>query len=198
MSGAEVEVRQELPKQHLGNFLRSMLRQPFQVGALSPSSRHLANTLVRGMEPGSRVIELGAGTGAVTRAILDAGVHARDLTLVEMDEEFATLLEEQFPDTNVVRANAVSLRRYLCPNAEPADFVVSGLPLLLFPERAKLRILSQVFKSLREDGCLYQFTYGFGCPINRSTLKMLGLKASLTEFTVRNFPPAFTYRIAKA
>ncbi len=198
MSGAEVDVRQELPKQHFSGFLRSMVRQPLQVGALSPSSRHLANTLVRGMEPGSRVIELGAGTGAVTRAILDAGVRANDLTLIEMDEKFAALLEKQFPDTNVVRANAVSLRRYLCPKAEPADFVVSGLPLLLFPERTKLRILSQVFKSLREDGCLYQFTYGLRCPINRSTLRILGLRASLTEFTVRNFPPAFTYRIARA
>ncbi len=198
MSGAEVDVRQELPKPHTSNFVRSMLRQPLKVGALSPSSRHLANTLVRGMKPGSRVIELGAGTGAVTRAILDAGVRPGDLTLIEQNEEFAALLEKQFPDSNVVRANAVSLRRYLDPDAEPVDFVVSGLPLLLFPERTKLRILSQVFKSLREDGCLYQFTYGIGCPINRSTLKILGLKASLIDITMRNFPPAFTYRITRA
>ncbi len=150
-----------------------------------------------GMRPGSRVIELGAGTGAVTRAILGAGVLASDLTLIEQNEDFAAVLERQFPGTTVIRANAVSLRHHLCPTSEPVDFVVSGLPLLLFPERTKLRLLSQVFKSLRDDGCLYQFTYGIGCPISRSTLRWLGLGASLIKFTPLNFPPAFTYRIAR-
>ena len=198
MSGAEAQVRPELPKRHFSDFMRHLVRQPMQVGALSPSSRHLASSLVEGMRPGSRVIELGAGTGAVTRAILDAGVRSCDLTLVEKNEEFADLLEQHFPGTNVIRANAVSLRHYLCPNTELADFVVSGLPLLLFPERTKLRLLSQIFRQLREDGCLYQFTYGVWCPISRSTLRCLGLEASLIKITVRNFPPAFTYRIARA
>jgi len=178
--------------------MRHLVRQPMQVGALSPSSRHLASSLVEGIRPGSRVIELGAGTGAITRAILDAGVHSSDLTLVEKNEEFANLLEQHFPDTNVVRANAISLRHYLCPEFEPVDVVVSGLPLLLFRERTKLRLLSQIFRSVHEGGCLYQFTYGLWCPISHSTLRCLGLEASRTDFTIRNFPPAFTYRIARA
>ena len=198
MSGTEVELRRELSRPQLGGFLRSMLREPFAVGALVPSSRFLASLMVADMGPGSRVIELGPGTGAVTQAILDAGVRAIDLILIEQNEEFAELLTKRFPGTTVVKANAISLCRHICPESEPADFVVSGLPLLLFPARAKVRLLSQVFKSLRDDGCLYQFTYGVRCPFSRSVLRSLGLKASLMKFTPFNVPPAFVYRIVRA
>ncbi len=198
MSGAEAKIRHELSRPQFGDFLRNMLRQPFSVGALAPSSRFLASSMVARIQPGSKVIELGAGTGAVTTAILDAGVHANDLTLIEQNEEFADILALRFPEATVVRANAVSLRRYLCPDAEPADFVISSLPLLLFPTRTKIRVLSQVFKSLHDDGCLYQFTYGGRCPISRSLLRSLGLEASLMKFTPFNLPPAFIYRIARA
>jgi len=198
MSGAEVEVRRALSRPQLANFLRSMLREPFAVGALIPSSRFLASLMVADMRSGSRVIELGAGTGAVTQAILDAGVRADDLILIERNEKFAELLTRRFPNTTVVRANAVSLCRHIGLDFEPADFVVSGLPLLLFPARTKERLLSQVFKCLRDDGCLYQFTYGGRCPVSRSLLQSLGLKASLIKFTPFNVPPAFIYRIARA
>ncbi len=198
MSGTEVELRRELSRPQLGGFLRSMLREPFAVGALVPSSRFLASLMVADMRPGSRVIELGPGTGAVTQAILDAGVRANDLILIEQNEEFVALLTKRFPGTTVVNANAISLCRHISPEAEPADFVVSGLPLLLFPARAKVRLLSQVFKSLRDDGCLYQFTYGGRCPFSRSVLRSLGLKASLMKFTPFNVPPAFVYRIVRA
>ncbi len=198
MSGAEIDIRRALSRPQLGDFLRSMLREPFAVGALAPSSRSLASLMVTDMKPGSRVIELGAGTGAVTEAILDAGVRADDLILIEQNEEFAQQLARRFPNTTVVNANAVSLCRHICPDFEPADFVVSGLPLLLFPARTKVRLLSQIFKSLRDDGCLYQFTYGGRCPVSRSLLRSLGLKATLMKFTPFNVPPAFVYRIARA
>jgi len=198
MSGTELEARRERSRPRLGGFFRSMLREPLAVGALAPSSRFLASLMVADMRPGSRVIELGAGTGAVTQAILDAGVRADDLILIEQNKEFAELLAQRFPNTTVVRGNAVSLRRHICLDSGPADFVVSGLPLLLFPARTKARLLSQVFKSLQNNGCLYQFTYGIRCPVSRSLLRNLGLQASLMKFTPFNVPPAFVYRIARA
>ena len=113
----------------LGRFIRSLVREPFSVGAVAPSSRRLANLMVADVGPGSRVIELGAGTGVVTQAILDAGVSPADLIVVEQNEEFAALLKERFPQVTVITANAVSLRHHIGGLAEPADFVVSGLPL---------------------------------------------------------------------
>ena len=178
-------------------FLRNLFREPLEIGALAPSSRFLAKLLVNDIKPGSKVIELGAGTGAVTQAILNAGVYAKDLTLIEQNKEFVELLRQQFSEATVLQANAVSFRRHLAPGSEAVDFVVSGLPLLLFPARLKARLLAQIFKSLHSDGCLYQFTYGGCCPISRKLRRTLALKASLIGFTPFNVPPAFVYRIPR-
>ena len=74
---------------------------------MAPSSRRLANLMVADVGPGSRVIELGAGTGVVTQAILDAGVSPEDLIVIEQNEEFAELLKARFPEVTVVRAKGV-------------------------------------------------------------------------------------------
>jgi phospholipid N-methyltransferase len=198
MSGTEVDVRRNLSRLKLSGFLRNVFRKPLSVGALAPSSRFLAKLLISNIKPGSKVIELGAGTGAITQAILNTGVYANDLTLIEQNEEFAELLRQRFPETTVLQANAVSFRHHLAPGTELVDFVVSGLPLLLFPARLKVRLLTQIFKSLRDDGCLHQFTYGGCCPISRTLRRTLGLKASLIGFTPFNVPPAFVYRVTRA
>lgn len=195
MFGGGVTTR--VSRGRLGRFLRSAVKEPLAVGAVAPSSRYLAGLMVADMGPGSRVIELGAGTGVVTQAILDAGVSPDDLIVIEQNEEFAELLKERFPEVTVIRANAVSLRHHIAGLAGPADFVVSGLPLLLFPARRKARLLLQAFGALRPGGYFHQFTYGGRCPVERSVLRSLGLEASLMRFTPFNFPPAFVYRLQR-
>ncbi len=51
MSGAELDVRRDLSRPQRGGFFRSLLREPFSVGALAPSSRSLANLMVTDMRP---------------------------------------------------------------------------------------------------------------------------------------------------
>ena len=153
--------------------------------------------MVADIVPGSRVIELGAGTGAVTRAILDSGVAAADLLVIEQNEAFSEMLRKRFPGIEVITGNAIGLNRYARALSGPADFVVSGLPLLLFSPGRKLRLLHQVFSVLTEDGVFHQFTYGGRCPVERAVLRRLGLEATLLRFTPINMPPAFVYRLQR-
>ena len=178
-------------------FLGTLVREPLSVGAVAPSSRRLAGHMVADIVPGSRVIELGAGTGAVTRAILDSGVTAADLLVIEQNEAFSEMLRKRFPGIEVVTGNAIGLNRYARTLSGPADFVVSGLPLLLFSPGRKLRLLHQVFSVLTEDGAFHQFTYGGRCPVERAVLRRLGLEATLLRFTPINMPPAFVYRLQR-
>ncbi|MYJ95930.1 MAG: methyltransferase domain-containing protein [Proteobacteria bacterium] len=180
-----------------GRFLGTLVREPLSVGAVAPSSRRLAGHMVADIVPGSRVIELGAGTGAVTRAILDSGVTAADLLVIEQNEAFSEMLRKRFPGIEVVTGNAIGLNRYARALPGPADFVVSGLPLLLFSPGRKLRLLHQVFSVLTEDGAFHQFTYGGRCPVERAVLRRLGLEATLLRFTPINMPPAFVYRLQR-
>lgn len=178
-------------------FLGTLVRDPKSVGALAPSSRRLAGHMVVDIGPGSRVIELGAGTGALTRAILDSGVAAEDLLVIEQNEAFAQMLRKRFPETSVVTGDALALNRHVAALPGPADFVVSGLPLLLFSPGHKLRLLTQVFSVMSAEGAFHQFTYGGRCPVERAVLKRLGLEARLLRFTPMNLPPAFVYRLRR-
>ncbi|HEY8521975.1 MAG TPA: methyltransferase domain-containing protein [Gammaproteobacteria bacterium] len=183
---------------YFARFFRSWVRDPFTIGAVAPSGRLLARLMAQNVTAGARVIELGAGTGTVTRAILERGVRPENLVVVEQNADFARILTQRFPHCRVLQADALSLASYRDELAGGGfDFVISGLPLLLFSRREKLRVLSQAFEMLGPDGCFHQFTYGGRCPVGRELRARLRLRSSLIGFTPLNLPPAFVYRFAR-
>src|SRR5690348_11215160 len=98
--------------EHIARFLHNWMRTPVSIGAVLPSSRLLARLMTADLRPGARVMELGAGTGSVTRAILDSGVRPEDLYLVERNEEFAAILRRRFPRSPVLHTDVCSLTDY--------------------------------------------------------------------------------------
>jgi phospholipid N-methyltransferase len=182
---------------HIGRFLHNWVRTPVAIGAVVPSSRLLAKLMAADIGAGARVIELGAGTGSVTRAILDSGVRSEDLYLVERNDEFAAILRRRFPRSPVIQADASSLCDHAAELPAGFDFIISGLPLVFFPPAQKVRILAQAFSLLRPDGHFHQFTYRARCPVGREACKLLQLASSLIGFTPLNLPPAFVYRLTR-
>ena len=178
-------------------FFLSWMQDPLAIGAVAPSGRTLARLMVTGLYPGARVLELGAGTGTVTRAILDRGVRAADLYLVERNDGFARLLKQRFPQATLLQQDATSIADNVGEFAASIDFIVSGLPLVLFSRTQKARLLSQSFALLGPAGVFQQFTYGGRCPIRRELLAALRLDATLLGIAPFNVPPAFVYRIAR-
>lgn len=178
-------------------FLRAWARNPLRIASVTPSSRSLSQLITQEIDPGcGRVIELGPGTGVFTRALLDRGLSERDLILVEQGSEFVGMLTARFPEATVLAMDAARIgSRDL--GSEPIGAVVSGLPLLSMPPRKVMAILSAAFLRLRPGGRIYQFTYGPRCPVPRSILDRLGLKAVLVDRTMRNLPPAAVYRISR-
>ena len=182
----------------LGQFLKSWLKNPKLIGAVAPSGRALAKLMSTGLGPGARVIELGAGTGTVTEALLRRGVRPEDLYLLERNESFFDILTRRFPRCPLVSADALELRERFADSLHSFDFVVSGLPLLLFSPEQKARLFEQIFDVLGPNGAYQQFTYGARCPIDRAQRERLGLKRSLLGFAALNIPPAFVYRFSRA
>jgi phosphatidylethanolamine/phosphatidyl-N-methylethanolamine N-methyltransferase len=178
-------------------FLRSWLDNPFGVGAVAPSGRPLARLMTRELGAGDRVLELGPGTGTLTREILARGVAIRDLLLLERCPGFAELLERRFPGATVLRGDATVRQEGLVPYRGTIDFIVSSLPLVLFSREQKFRLLREGFRLLKAPGAFFQFTYGGRCPVDRRYLERLGLQARCIGFIARNVPPAFVYRISR-
>ena len=81
-------------------FLREYVRHFHHTGAVLPSGRFLAAALTRFVREhgnGSRnILEVGPGTGAVTRRIV-GGMNGGDrLDMVELNDSFVARLQERF------------------------------------------------------------------------------------------------------
>ncbi len=188
---------QQHTSEDFGRFIRSWIQNPLAIGALAPSGRLLAKRMATGIGEHARVIELGAGTGTVTQALLDAGVKPANLYLVERDEHFLGILARRFPGCPLIAADALHLAQQFGDELGSFDFVISGLPLLLFTPQQRRRLIGQVFDVLKPSGVLHQFTYGGRCPLGRDLREGLGIERSLIGFAALNLPPAFVYRFAR-
>jgi phospholipid N-methyltransferase len=181
---------------HHAAFFKNWLQDPFQVASVVPSSRAVAKLMATDLYPGARVIELGAGTGTLTQAILERGVRAADLHLVEQNDAFASILRMRFAGATIVHADAQTLNETLRELAGTIDYVISGLPILWFGKDKKTRILDAAFTLLKRGGALHQFTYVGRPPVGNRLMADLRLEARLLGFAV-NFPPAFVYRFTR-
>lgn len=157
-------------------FLRRWLAHPLRVAALFPSSPALAELVAEHLpDPGQRfVVEVGAGTGAVTRALLRRVPEDR-LILVELDEELCQWLKNRFPRATVFCGNAVDLPRLLPEAREDGRIaaIVSGIPVVQFPLAAKRAFVEAVFAMMGDDGQLLQYTY---LPVSPLPCRRLGLE----------------------
>ena len=183
-------------------FFRQWLKNPLRTAAVAPSSAELAAAMVAELpDDARRVIELGGGTGAITVALLDAGIRDDDLLVLELNEELHAHLHLRFPKVQVVLGDALSLPAlarasgYLA--AGPADAIVSGLGLLSMPLGLQRGILEAAFGCLRPGGVLVQFTYGPLAPVADAVAAELGLTVRRGEFVLRNMPPATVYVYAR-
>jgi phosphatidylethanolamine/phosphatidyl-N-methylethanolamine N-methyltransferase len=180
------------------SFFRAWLADPRSVGAIVPSSPALANAITADLSPASApVIELGPGTGAITRSIIARGVPQRRLALIENGTEFVEKLQREFPEAYVHHMDATRLHHLDLFRGERAGAVVSGIPLLLMPLESVNALLDGAFARLRSDGAFYQFTYARDCPIPHTVLDRLGLKATRIGGTLVNLPPASVYRVRR-
>jgi phosphatidylethanolamine/phosphatidyl-N-methylethanolamine N-methyltransferase len=182
---------------HRGVFFKSWLKDPFHVASITPSSRWLARLMATDVGPGARVVELGAGTGTLTEAIVERGVRQEDLYLIEQHGMFCDVLRQRFPGSSVVQADAAALTDSLGALRGTVDYVISGLPILWFSKDKKAKILQEAFALLRPHGRYQQFTYLGPPPVGGRLLDELGLRATLLGVSPLNLPPAFVYRFER-
>lgn len=150
-----------------GTFWRESRRHFRNTGALLPSSRFLARALsapLTAARPSWRILEVGPGTGSVTREILRRLHPGDQLDAVELNGHFVQRLhlslqhDPRFiPHRHQVRVIHGPVEGL--PGEAQYDFIVSGLPLNNFP----VALVREVFKSysrlLKPGGVLSYFEY---------------------------------------
>jgi phosphatidylethanolamine/phosphatidyl-N-methylethanolamine N-methyltransferase len=181
-----------------GLFFRRWLANPLKVGAVVPSSYALARLIASHIQRGSDdyVLELGAGTGAITRALIDAGLPADRLILVELDPKMSAVLAERFPGIRIITGDATKLTDILPENVRGRiATVVSGLPMIGRPREFHQAIVDASFAVMRPGGAILQYTYSPVSPLPR---KQLGITGKLMGWAASNLPPATVWRFTRA
>ena len=171
-----------------GLFLHEWLAQPGVVGSVWPSSRGLARCMTQRIDPqgDGLVVELGAGTGVVTQALLEHGVSVDRLRVVERSPAFVQHLRKRFPSVTVVQGDATELDGLL-PEGMPVDAIVSSLPLRSLAAEDVQAIEDQWCRLVRPGGLLVQFTYALHgkSPDFKGWFLQCG-----RDFVMANLPPA--------
>ena len=180
-------------------FLKALIVEPRLTGAVAPSGRALARAMAAaaGPPPHGLVVELGPGTGPVTRSLIETGVARERLALVEYDPGFCRLLRERFAPAMIIQGDAYDLPRTLAELAgQPIGAVVSSLPLLNQPPERRAKLIGDAFALMGPSGLFVQFTYGLQSPIPPEVCANRYV-AVRSRPILLNLPPArvWTYRL---
>ena len=171
-------------------FLRNWAEHPLRTGAVAPSGRMLSNLMVSFVEPhhGGPIVELGPGTGAMTRAMLDRGIDEHRLILIEYSADFCELLRKRFPRASVVHGDAYAMGEVL------ADFdecslasVLSGLPLFTRPVAQREKLVADALRLMAPGAPFIQFSYALVPPVSAART---GCDINRSSWVVANVPPA--------
>lgn len=177
-------------------FMISMLKSPLAVGAVAPSSRQLSRLIASQVRWGSSsVLEVGAGTGSITDALLRRGLPPNRLLVVERDPALVAYLRKRFPQVRVCCGDAEHARAILFKaGISQVKTVVSSLPVRNLNRRSRIAILRGMMNALATDGQLIQFSYAAECPFPTARL---GLHAERVGRVWINIPPAVVWKFTR-
>lgn len=170
-------------------FFRGWVGKPKAVGSIVPTSMVTARRMASVTDPtsGLPVLELGPGTGVITRAILERGVKPENLFAIEYASEFVAHLKVRFPAINLIQGDAFDLDATLGEHAGLTfDSVVSGVPLLNFPVPQRIRYVESILDRIPPGRPIVQLTYGPRSPVPPGKGDY---RVTRFDFIIRNIPP---------
>ena len=171
-------------------FFKGWMDKPRAVGAIVPTSGVTARKMASVVNPhsGLPVLELGPGTGVITKAILQAGVKPQNLWSIEYSQDFVLHLREAYPGVNIIHGDAFDLDTTLGDERGTVfDSVVSGVPLLNFPVERRVAYVEGLLDRIPAGRPIVQITYG---PVSPVPVGRGNYSVEHFDFILRNIPPS--------
>lgn len=184
------------------SFLAQFLRHPAQTGAVLPSSRYLAETMVEWLDLASAraVLEYGPGTGPFTPQILKRLNEGCRFVAIERNADLAEAFMTRLPHARLIQDSVENVRA-ICTNEgiDSVDCIVCGLPWAAFPDDLQRRLLDAMMTVLKPGGQFVTFAYlhGLRLPAGRkfaARLPQYFSEIGRSRTVWMNVPPALVYR----
>jgi phosphatidylethanolamine/phosphatidyl-N-methylethanolamine N-methyltransferase len=171
-------------------FLRRAMAHPLRLLSPLPSSPAVGWLVAQHVQnrKSGLVVEIGGGTGAITRALLDAGVSPDRLAVIEIDEELADYLRAALPGVAVVTGDARFLASLLPQSWHgQIDTIVFGVPMTVLTLDQQRELIDASLAALSPSGRFLQYTYSVFSPTRAHRLGLAGRRLGVTY---HNFLPA--------
>lgn len=181
-------------------FLQAFLKNPAKVGAITPSSPELAAEMLQGIHPDDHniVLELGVGTGAITKFLRDIVPSKASYLGLELDSDLVKTLNENYPDMNIMCGNATDAYSiHKESGLGKVRYLVCCLPFVSLPKEISQAVLVELQKFM-DEGCelrIFQYAHGYYLPPAiklREFMKNRYGKSRRSPLVLKNVPPAFT------
>ena len=181
-------------------FLQAFLKNPGTVGSIAPSSPELARRMVAGIRPADNnvVLELGVGTGAITKFLQESVPNEDSYLGIELDRDLVRILRRNYPDMKIVRGNALNASTiHERSGLGKVGTIICCLPFVSMPNEVGEKILLEIDKFM-QLGCTFrtfQYAHGYYFP---SAIKLREFmrdrygKSKRSPLIVKNVPPAYT------
>jgi phospholipid N-methyltransferase len=181
-------------------FLQAFLKNPLKVGAVAPSSPDLAWQMLDGLLPDKDniVVELGVGTGAITKHIREILPDNDSYLGIELDAKMVSSLKIRYSGMNIVRGNACELSAiHGGSGLGKASYILCCLPFVTLPEDVAAQVLSEI-ENYMQQGCLFrafQYAHGYYTPSAIRLRKFMRDRyghSKRSRLVAKNVPPAYT------
>jgi phospholipid N-methyltransferase len=181
-------------------FLQAFLKNPLKVGAVAPSSPDLAWQMLEGIVPDrdNIVVELGVGTGAITKYIREILPDDKSYLGIELDSKLVSSLKLRSPSLNIVSGNACELSTiHRASGLGKISYILCCLPFVTLPEEVASKVLTEI-DSYMEAGCLFrafQYAHGYYTPAAIRLRRFLRDRygySKRSKLVAKNVPPAYT------
>lgn len=180
------------------NFFKEALGNLKTLGTITPSSRFLSRKMLSKIdfENSDVIVELGPGSGAITKHILPQLKPNAKLICFEINDRFYNQLQNfNHSQLEVLKVSATNLIPELAKKGiHKVDHIISSLPLTNIPDDITNTILKNSYEALSTEGTFIQFQYSL--TYHKKLKRVFEDEISL-GFEVLNIPPAFIYHCKK-
>lgn len=177
-------------------FFRKFLRYGTKIASAVPSSRWLSDKTVSNVDwdRTKTIVELGAGTGPVTKLIVERAHVDCKVFIFESDKDFVSILKKDFSvhkNVEIIEGDACAFGDILFKHGiQSVDYIISGLPTPSLLLKDRERLFENVRKLLSPEGTFNQITE---MPLVYLRLYKRYFNNVKFIFEPRNFPPGGVY-----